>query len=372
MNSTLTDYESHLRSIDSSDELIRRHTQLLARLARELDVINADEAEILEWMRSQGWSATTMATARSSIRHFYRWLQRQGRVLANPLPDHRQRELETIGERSREILEEYDRYVRSESDSAATIRQRAYYALRLAAAVDLLDANEVDIERWLRSHGWSPTSVNSATASLRHLYRWLERYGYVDKNPTRYLRRLREPRKMGRIADEEKILNGYHKSPVDTRVMILLGAECGLRRSEIAQVHNDDIQGEWLHIVGKGGHERDVYLSPQIRDLMRRLPQKGWLFPGQGGDHLRVDTVYKRIRRATGLNPHSLRHRAGTTVYERTGNNLRLAQEFLGHANPTHTARYVHVRREDLRYASQSAQINLDPAHAPAESAEYL
>ncbi|HIF24358.1 MAG TPA: hypothetical protein EYQ27_21225, partial [Gemmatimonadetes bacterium] len=65
----------------------------------------------------------------------------------------------------------------------------------------------------------------------------------------------------------------------------------------------------------------------------------------------------EHIRRAVGANPHSLRHRAGTVVYEGTGHDLRVAQEFLGHSSPEMTARYVHVTRPDLLRASQASRL---------------
>ena len=255
------------------------------------------------------------------------------------------------------MIAEYKLYVRNETESASTIRIRSHYIDRLAADLDVRTATEAQLETWLRSNGWSPTSVNAALASIRHFYRWAERYGHIPENPTKWLRRVRVPRKMGRIASDEVILLAYMKAPVATRIMILLGAECGLRRSEIARVHRDDIEGDWLYIVGKGGHQRTVQMSPELLELLSVHPEEGWLFPNTSGSHLSGDAVYQRIRRAVGVNPHSLRHRAGTVVYQRTGSNIRVTQEFLGHASSEMTARYVHTTRGDLERASVAARL---------------
>lgn len=255
------------------------------------------------------------------------------------------------------MLEEYKLYVRNETTSASTIRARYHYIDRLTKDLDVRTATEVQLETWLRSHGWSPTSVNCGLASIRHFYRWAERYGHIPINPTKWLRRVRVPRKMGRIASDETIVAAAMKAPVSTRIMLMLGAECGLRRTEIASVHRDDIDGEWLYIVGKGGNQRVVYLSPELLELLAAHPEKAWLFPNKTGGHLSGGSVYQRIHRASGLNPHSLRHRAGTAVFEGTQNNLRLAQEFLGHASPEMTARYVHVTKRDLERASKAARL---------------
>lgn len=256
------------------------------------------------------------------------------------------------------MITEYKLYVRNETESESTRRIRAHYIDRLAADLDPTTATEPQLETWLRSHGWAPTSVNCALASLRHFYRWAERYGHIPNNPTKWLRRVRVPRKMGRIAADDVIVQACMKAPVSTRLMILLGAECGLRRSEIARVHRDDIEDEWLYVVGKGGHQRIVHLSEDILELLAVHPEQGWLFPNRTGEsHLSSDAVYQRIKRLVGVNPHSLRHRAGTAVFNGTGSNLRLAQEFLGHSSPAMTARYVHVTQNDLVRASQAARL---------------
>lgn len=255
------------------------------------------------------------------------------------------------------MIADYKLYVANETRSESTIRLRSHYIDRLHADLDVMTASETQLETWLRSHGWAPTSVNCALASIRHFYRWAERYEHIPDNPTKWLRRVKVPRKQGRIASDEAILTGMTKCPPSTRAMILLGAECGLRRAEIAAVHLDDFDGAWLYVIGKGGHQRTVNVSPEFLELMPYLPAEGWLFPNRDGYHLSGDAVYQRIRRALGVNAHALRHRAGTVVFEGTGNNLRATQEFLGHARPETTARYVHVTRLDLVRAGKAARL---------------
>lgn len=255
------------------------------------------------------------------------------------------------------MINQYKLYVRAHTKSAATVRSRDHYINNLSATVDVTSATPQIIEAWLHSHGWAPSSINSALASVRHFYKWAVRHGHLTIDPTRDVERVREPRKMGRIAADTTIVNGMMRAPVDTRVMIMLGAECGLRRHEIAKVHRNDIEGEWLYITGKGGDQRVTCLSPELLELLEYLPARGFLFPSSRGGHLSGDAVYRRIRRVVGVNTHSLRHRAGTVVFEKTGNNLRVAQEFLGHATIATTQKYVHTTRADLRRASEAARL---------------
>lgn len=264
-------------------------------------------------------------------------------------------------------IEAYKTFARNETDSASTARLRAHYIDRLAADVDVWSATSADLEDWLGSRGWSPASYNAARAHVKHFYRWARRRGHRPDDPAVDLRPRRVPRKVSRIADDEGIIHAAMRAPVDTRVMLLLGAECGLRRSEIAKVHRNDIEGEWLFVLGKGGHERQVHLTPAILELLEYLPANGYIFPGKQRGHIAADSVYRRIRRLSGFNTHSLRHRAGTAVYRGTGNNLRVAQEFLGHANPAMTARYVHITHDDLTYASKVAALTAEPTPPPID-----
>lgn len=48
-------------------------------------------------------------------------------------------------------------------------------------------------------------------------------------------------------------------------------------------------------------------------------------------------------------------------VYRRTGNDLRLAQEFLGHASPLTTAIYVHIVEDDLMRAVDATRLGRCP-----------
>ena len=116
-----------------------------------------------------------------------------------------------------------------------------------------------------------------------------------------------------------------------------------------------------FRIKGKGEKVRDVPINddwmPVVLKLEAAVDLTGFYLPGRFGGALHTSTVWRKISTRTGYNPHSLRHRAGTAVFEGTGNNLRVAQEFLGHASPEMTARYVHVTRDDLRRASVAARL---------------
>jgi integrase len=283
----------------------------------------------------------------------------QGLTLVPPLRDRSS---------DRAILNEYRDALRFRRLSAGTIRLRSFYADKLLEwlgeqEVSPFSATELDIERFL--FGDSALFQNTQAvmlASVRTFFRWAVKSNRMTVNPAADLAPVRVRRLPSRIASDEAIAAGLSRATTSERAMILLGAECGLRVSEIASLRVSDRDGEWLHIKGKGGVQRDVWTTPDLRGALDALERGsvrgGWYFPGLSNGHVVVSTIWKHISTLVNTNPHSLRHRAGTTVYKGTGNNIRVAQEFLGHSSPTTTAVYLHVNRDDLEMAGRAAQMS--------------
>lgn len=251
-----------------------------------------------------------------------------------------------------------DYLVHVRRQAAGTIRIRAAHLARLTTTVDLATATTADLTTWIHGQGWGPETINTAVSTLQVFYRWAHQNGRVPTNPAYEIRRVPVASKRRRVATAEQIARGTTDPRPEMRAATRLGAECGLRIHEIAKLHTADLDGEWLTIVGKGGWQRTVHASPELLAELAALdPVNGWFFPARDGGHVTADVLRQRISRTLGTNPHSLRHRAGKTVYTGTGNNLRVTQAFLGHKNPATTAIYVDVNEDDLRAAGAAARI---------------
>lgn len=96
-----------------------------------------------------------------------------------------------------------------------------------------------------------------------------------------------------------------------------------------------------------------VPLVPWLVDELRRRPA-GWLFPAgpRGRGHLSPDRVGRILAGllGPGWTAHTLRHRAASDWYERSG-DLMAVQDLLGHASPVTTRRYVRPSLRHLRRA---------------------
>lgn len=157
--------------------------------------------------------------------------------------------------------------------------------------------------------------------------------------------------------------NLFHR----TMLMTLYGG--GLRRSELLQLKVSDIDSQRMVLRierGKGGHDREVPLSPTLltalREYWRWMRPQTYLFPGtrhgwRADKPLTGRVIWEAVRlaaRAAGIDkhvtPHTLRHSYATHLLE-AGADLRTIQVLLGHADLSHTTVYLHLSRRHLQAA---------------------
>lgn len=261
------------------------------------------------------------------------------------------------------MIEKYTQHMRRRRLSEGTIRLRLHYLNRFAATTDLTTAQHDDLDAFIWSNpGWSSNTRSVVTATLKSFYGWAHRERLILVNPARDLPAIDAQRRKPRIATEDQIRHAIRCDSLADKAMIMLGAECGLRVNEIATLHRSARDGEWLTVVGKGSKQRNLNLSPELMAVLgtieRTTMRAGWYFPGKNPrSHMHPSTAWRHITRILESNPHSLRRRAGTIVYRRSGNDIRLAQEFLGHKSPTTTAVYLDVGEDNLKLAASLTRL---------------
>ena len=160
------------------------------------------------------------------------------------------------------------------------------------------------------------------------------------------------------------------------RVCLATIYSCGLRLQEGTNLHVADIDSARLMIHvrhGKGAKDRYVPLPERTLQLLRQYWQQhhnpGLLFPAEGRNHIDLarstepmskssvqDAFHAALQESGNNKPasvHTLRHSWATHLLE-AGVNLRLIQEWLGHASPATTSVYTHltVKAEQLGAAA--------------------
>ena len=228
----------------------------------------------------------------------------------------------------------------------------------------------------IEQQGLVATSVQRKLASLRGLFRWLQRTGQIDKDPSKLLKGPKAPKRVPRFLTTPQVdqLLGqpFDESPQGARDRAILEVlySTGCRVSECAGMHLTDLDLEEgiVRVLGKGQKERLALLGAPARDAITRwLPERlhllrdskrtdpGALWLNRRGTQLSgrwvFQTVVDRARSAglqTSLTPHGLRHSFATHLLDR-GADLRTVQELLGHARLVTTEIYTHVSIGRLR-----------------------
>lgn len=248
--------------------------------------------------------------------------------------------------------------LKGRSDRTLACRRRALVRLAEHLGRDPWDATYDNLYRWQVSLvATSLEHMRWHTALIRPYYGWLHNRGVRPDNPAALLPTPKARRGLPRPISEDHLMAAIVEAPPRLLPWLLLGAWCGLRALEVAgmerqHLHIDERGQGWCTVKGKGGHIRDVpipaWVWPHILDAAaergpcwRRVDQ-----PHQAITPRLVSQYCSDYLRARGLDDrfHSLRHRAGTMVLEAAEGDIRLVQDFLGHASIKTTQVYTLVR----------------------------
>ncbi|MGI5818081.1 MAG: tyrosine-type recombinase/integrase [Armatimonadota bacterium] len=242
--------------------------------------------------------------------------------------------------------------------------------------VSLLDEVELaDLEAWRESMTHlKPNTVCRKFAAVSEFFSWARRHELISANPMELLNRPRKRHKEAPVVSLEDFerLFAVCETPTERGVLGLL-FWAGLRRMEAANltVGSVDIDNRMLHVMGKGGHERDVpicwNLVPILEEVLRVRGTGNAdepLFGNQWGNPLtpaNVNRWFNRWTKRAGLQarnytPHSCRHGLGTLLGAEGVSSLSIAA-ILGHQDPKTTQGYVHSSPEQLKRQLEQIEV---------------
>ena len=183
------------------------------------------------------------------------------------------------------------------------------------------------------------------------------------------------------------------------RALYLMAVCCGLRTVELSRANIKDVEtinGQaWLYVWGKGHSEPDTRkpLAPEVKAalddyLNTRADRPGGSSPlfvstgnRSGGRRIApttISTLLKNAMQAAGydserITAHSLRHTAGTSVMNLTG-DLFITQQYMRHSNPATTEIYLHNQTEsrEAEIAQRLYTLYHSPAGAAPETLEHV
>lgn len=250
--------------------------------------------------------------------------------------------------------------------SEQTIRSRWYKLQRFANTVDVAPSEVTT--RQLITYLAKCKAAETRKAyrnTFSTFFKWCQDFGIRQDNPAAALPSVKRPQPHPKPCPDSAIRDALRKANHAERLMILLAAECGLRRGEICQVHTNDVvagaRGEFTLIVhGKGDKQRNV---PLPKGLAREiLSAHGYLFKGRWGGHVEESYVSSHVSKLLprGYSCHKLRHRFATVAYS-DSHDLLAVSRALGHSSTETTECYVALPDGALRELVTAATIDQPP-----------
>jgi len=246
------------------------------------------------------------------------------------------------------------------------------------------DVGRTELRRYLArgaAHSLSAATIKRQVSVLRRYFRWATDIELIESDPTLGLSAPSGPSRLPRVLRHDEI-TVLLEEPVtraeppwgwrdDALLELLYGS--GLRVSELCGMDTSsvDLDRRVARVWGKGGKERLAPLSDPAVAALRRWISVGRadafelfdvalstsaLFINRRGRRLGTRDVRRVIdaRSSVPTHPHALRHSFATHLLD-GGADLRVVQEFLGHADLATTQIYTHVSKERLRAVYDAA-----------------
>jgi site-specific recombinase XerD len=209
------------------------------------------------------------------------------------------------------------------------------------------------------------TTTNLIISSCKSMWKWMQEEDIVLVNVTDGVRRPRNKKttvKFMTVEEAMAFIKAAENYPVEkevTRVRVELMAKMllltGIRRSELQNIKNDDIQGDVLKIrSGKGNKEANVTLHDAILECLERYQRlkkengfkSEYLFVANGDKPISDDTVWSNTKKLfievgrPDLSTHKTRSTYAVTKLM-DGEDLLTVMSLLRHVSPETTMRYA-------------------------------
>ncbi len=253
-------------------------------------------------------------------------------------------------------LSDHLTYLGKQNQRPRSIRERRLAVLRAARALGhpVAHVDRDGLRAWQDSRAYlTPAGMHNELVHVSQYLRWCIHAEIRHDDPTVVLVRPRNVHQsLPRPMADPLIQRAIDTADEPVRTWIKLGAFCGLRCMEIAQLAREDVMPgirPHLLIAGKGGRERVVPAPASLIAALSRYPDAGPLFARMDGkpgapSAVRVSERINKHLHANGITDtaHSLRHRFGTKLYEETEDPFLVA-EIMGHRSTETTRWYVQI-----------------------------
>lgn len=246
------------------------------------------------------------------------------------------------------------------------LRQFATY-MEISSVVSVTDITNQIIDDYyvLMGERLSMGTVNASKRIIRSFLRWCQEYKDIElKVKYSEIREIRVPDRNPNILQDKTIKDVIKRTKNNQdKLIISVMYEAGLRISEVANMKIEHLDGNTLHVVGKGSKHRITYVTPTLaKELHGWMKKNGWsegyifrpLMHGSAeSGYTNTDTIRQRVQHhfkqisGVKMHPHSIRHAFALRLLKK-GCNVRIIQRLMGHARLETTMIYLDISDSHL------------------------
>lgn len=217
--------------------------------------------------------------------------------------------------------------------------------------------------------GYASSTRCRFLVSMKVFFRFLKREKWIETDPTHLIEFPKLWKLLPEIMTEEEVEqlmrqpNLHSMIGARDRAIFEILYATGMRVSELCNLNLHDVDERAVCVRGKGGKERmipiakvaieclDLYLA--FRSDLKQFESPPLFITKRGKriGRVQVWSQMKKYARAAGIkrevSPHTLRHCFATHLLDH-GADIRIIQEFLGHADISTTDQYTHLSNRQL------------------------
>jgi integrase/recombinase XerC len=218
---------------------------------------------------------------------------------------------------------------------------------------------------YLNVNSYAPRSISRMLSSIKSLYKFLVKQGYIINESVFAVRHIKTPNYLPKAMNVDQVKLSLDALRTNDGVedwilarnyaIVILMYGTGIRVSEALSVTVQDVHAGILRIVGKGNKERIIPLPITIQNVILEylscVPYivKDKIFFGQKGKILHrgvISDILLKMRKQYNLpdhlTAHAYRHSCATHLLENDV-HLKTIQELLGHSSIKTTQCYTKI-----------------------------
>ena len=267
------------------------------------------------------------------------------------------------------FIEEYLAY------SKANKRPRTYAIERQAltnfsnvinpSAINNISSQQIEQWKQERLKNAKSTTTNIDFRVLRAALSKAVEWGYLGKNPAKYVKEIKISKHIPRFLDKKEIKQLFSATDGQINLIMRTFIYTGIRLAELINIRWQDVNFKKKEIILQAHDDfqlkdYEVRVIPIHEDLFKELypiqKQNGLVFTNGGGKGLNrrwLEEKFQQVRKSAGIEYckiHDLRHTFASHLVM-SGVDLVTVKELLGHSSITTTMIYAHLTKHHRREA---------------------